>query len=93
MVAGEAPWRQRFRAAQVSFPAWARDAPDRLIYTANAGGKWEVYAWDYRANAHRQVTDREEGTAACAIDPLGRSIWWFDDARGNEFGRWLAEPF
>jgi acetyl esterase/lipase len=93
MAMAEAPWRQRFRAAQLSFPEWARDAPDRLVYTSNAGGKWEVYAWDVRAHAHRQVTDREEGTATGAIDPLGRSIWWFDDARGNEFGRWLAEPF
>src|SRR5439155_21954037 len=26
-------------------------------------------------------------------DPLGRTIWWFDDITGNERGRWMVEPF
>jgi dipeptidyl aminopeptidase/acylaminoacyl peptidase len=77
----------------MTLPTWARDAPDRLLYASNDGGKWELYAWDRAADEHRQVTDRSEGTLGGAIDPTGRWIWWFDDDRGNEFGRWMVEPF
>jgi acetyl esterase/lipase len=89
----EAAWRRRFRAARMTLPDWARDDPGRLLYASNAGGKWELYAWDRRTDAHRQVTDRPEGTLAGGLDPTGRTIWWFDDDRGNEFGRWMVEPF
>ncbi len=68
----EATWRRRFRAPSLSLPVWARDDPDRLVYRTNAGGKWENYAWDRRANAHRQVTDRPEGTVGATLDPTGR---------------------
>lgn len=89
----EAPWRRRFRAARMSLPVWALDAPQRLLYLSNASGKWEIYAWDRAADRHRQVTDRPEGTLAAALDPTGEWIWWFDDERGNEHGRWVVEPF
>ena len=31
----EARWRARFTAPRVSLPQWARDAPDRCLYTSN----------------------------------------------------------
>ena len=93
MTFEEAPWRRRFRAARITLPSWARDAPDRLLYASNAGGKWEIYAWDRTLDRHRQVTDRAEGTMAGTLDPAGRRIWWFDDQAGDEFGRWMVEPF
>lgn len=64
----EAAWRRRFRAPRIWFPTWARDEPQRVLYASNASGKWEIYAWDRRADPHRQVTDRLEGTLA---GPLG----------------------
>ena len=30
-----------------------------------------------------------EGT----LDPQGEQVWWFDDTDGDEFGRWMVEPF
>ena len=30
---------------------------------------------------------------AGALDPTGERIWWFDDERGDEFGRWIVDPF
>jgi len=72
---------------------WARDRPDRLLYASNAGGKWELYTWDRERDRHRQVTDRPEGTMRGRLDPGGEWIWWFDDDKGNEFGRWMIEPF
>jgi acetyl esterase/lipase len=89
----EAAWRRRFRAPRVSLPSWARDDPERLLYSSNAGGKWELYVWDRRAGTHRQVTNRPEGTMAGRLDPTGRHVWWLDDERGNEFGRWAVAPF
>lgn len=89
----EATWRRRFRAPRVSLPAWARDEPDRLLYSSNASGKWELYTWDRTIHAHRQVTTRPEGTMRGQLDPTGQQIWWFDDDRGSEFGRWVVEPF
>jgi len=89
----EANWRRRYRAASLSLPRWARLAPERLLYTSNAGGKTEVYAWDRGAGSHRQATDRPEGTARAALEPAGERIWWFDDDRGSERGVWRVEPF
>jgi dipeptidyl aminopeptidase/acylaminoacyl peptidase len=95
-VATEAPWKRRYRAARTNFPLWALDDPDHLLYLSNAGGRFEVYAWDRLAGTHRQVTDRPEGTGyrvPSHLDPSGQNIWWFDDAKGNELGRYVREPF
>ena len=89
----EAPWRTRFRAPTITLPMWARDNSDRLLYGTNAGGKWEVYAWDRTSDTHRQVTDRPAGTQGGALDPAGENIYWFDDGRGSEMGVWMVEPF
>ena len=89
----ETPWRRRFRAPRVSLPAWARDEPDRLLYSSNESGKWELCTWDRKTGVHRQVTSRPEGTIRGQLDPAGQQIWWFDDNRGSEFGRWVVEPF
>ncbi|MEX2046678.1 MAG: alpha/beta fold hydrolase [Chloroflexota bacterium] len=92
----EATWKRRFRAPVVMFPTWAREKPDRLLYLSNAGGKFEVYAWDKATGDRRQVTDRAEGTGyrvSSRLDPRGEWIWWFDDEKGNELGRWVREPW
>lgn len=89
----ESRWRARFTAPQVSLPQWARDAPDRCLYTSNASGTWEVYAWDRATGIHRQVTDRPHGTHIATVAPDGEQVWWFADTDGDEFGSWVAEPF
>jgi dipeptidyl aminopeptidase/acylaminoacyl peptidase len=95
-VATETAWKRRYRAARVSFPTWARDDADHLLYLSNASGRFEVYAWDRRTGIHRQVTDRPEGTGyrvPSHLDPSGAATWWFDDAKGNELGRFVREAF
>jgi acetyl esterase/lipase len=89
----EAAWRRRFRAARTTLPAWADEAPERLVYAANHPGKWELFAWDRAAGTQRQLTDRREGTLEGHIDPAGEHIWWFDDTDGDELGRWMVQPF
>ncbi|MGH3980186.1 MAG: prolyl oligopeptidase family serine peptidase [Pseudonocardiaceae bacterium] len=91
--AAEARWRARFTAPRVSLPGWARDASDRCLYTSNASGTWEVYAWDRMTGTHRRVTDRPHGTHICALPPDGEHVWWFADTDGDEFGSWVVEPF
>ncbi|MGW2867203.1 S9 family peptidase [Kitasatospora sp. NPDC001119] len=86
-------WEQRFRAARVSLPDWAEDAPDRSLYVSNATGTYEVYAWDRTTGAHRRVTDRPNGTTDAELSPDGDWVWWFDDHDGDEFGVWRRQPF
>ena len=59
-------WEQRFRAASVGFPHWARHAPDRLVLSSNESGAWQVYAWDRVTGLRRQVTDDPIGVAGGA---------------------------
>jgi dienelactone hydrolase len=89
----ERRWRARFTAARMSRPGWARDAPDRSLYTSNVSGTTEVYTWDRATGVHRQVTDRKSGTYAATLPPDGETVWWFADTDGDEFGHWVAEPY
>jgi len=93
MTSPAAPWEQRFRAARVSLPEWARDAPDRCLYVANPTGTFELYAWDRTAGSSRQVTSRAAGTTDGALTPDGGQVWWFDDHDGDEHGSWRRQPF
>lgn len=86
-------WKARFRAARISLPAWAVDAPHRCVYLSNASGTFEIYTWDRSSGATRQVTDRPNGTLIGTIDPTGRWVWWFADTDGDEFGVWMRQPF
>jgi dipeptidyl aminopeptidase/acylaminoacyl peptidase len=96
VTAIETAWKRRYRAARTSFPVWARDDADHLLYLSNVGGRFEVYAWNRLIGTHRQVTDRPEGTGyrvPSRLDPSGQNIWWFDDTKGDELGRFVREPF
>src|SRR4051812_37831427 len=92
----EPAWKRRFRAPRIIRWLWSRDDADRVIYLTNSSGKFEVHTWDRRAGTHRQLTDRTEGTGyrvPSRLEPSGRHVWWWDDAKGNELGRWVREPF
>lgn len=86
-------WEQRFRAARVSLPDWAEDAPDRSLFVSNATGTYELYAWDRATGEQRQVTDRPNGTTDGVLTPDGEAVWWFADTDGDEFGVWMRQPF
>lgn len=89
----EERWKARFRAARVSLPAWALDAPHRCLYLSNASGTFEIYTWDRLSGVTRQVTDRPNGTIIGTIDPTGQWVWWFADSDGDEYGVWMRQPF
>ena len=89
----EERWQARFGAPRVTLPVWARQAPARAVYRSNASGAWEVYAWDRSGGSARQATARPKGTSHGALDPTGQWIWWFSDTDGDEWGRWMRQPF
>ncbi|WP_069171862.1 S9 family peptidase [Streptomyces griseus] len=101
VAAGETPpggaeppeWEQRFRAARVSLPEWAEDAPDRALFVSNATGTYELYTWDRATGKQRQATDRPNGTTDGVLTPDGEAVWWFADTDGDEFGVWMRQPF
>ncbi|KUO09870.1 alpha/beta fold hydrolase [Streptomyces sp. DSM 15324] len=67
-----------------------RDAR-RMVLTADADGRCEVFTWDAATRTTRQVTDRPGGTVHCAVD-ADAYVWWFDeDADGR--GHWWFQPF
>src|SRR5919108_4469807 len=89
----EAAWRLRYRAATATLPGWGIDAPDRLTYASNQSGSWQVHAWDRATGTSRQVTDHPTGVIRCAVTADGAGVVWFQDARGDEIGRWQLQPF
>ncbi|GAA3748978.1 S9 family peptidase [Salinactinospora qingdaonensis] len=86
-------WQDRFRAAKISLPSWARNAPQRCLFRSNASGTWEIYTWDRESGEQRQATKRRQGTMVGVLDPTGEWVWWFDDTDGDEFGVWRRQPF
>ncbi|MFF3934785.1 S9 family peptidase [Streptomyces phaeofaciens] len=63
----------------------------RMVLTADADGRCEVFTWDAATRSTRQVTDRPAGTVHRAID-ADAYVWWFDeDAEGR--GHWWFQPF
>jgi dipeptidyl aminopeptidase/acylaminoacyl peptidase len=92
-VADLPEWERRFRAPSIGFPRWARDAPGRLAVASNESGAWQVYAWDLETGARRQVTDDPIGVPGGAVTHDGSGVVWFEDATGDEVGRWMVEPF
>jgi len=86
-------WELRFRAPQVTFPRWARDAPERLVYSSNSSGSWQLWAWDRAVGTRRQVTDHPIGVLHGVVTPDGARVVWFHDDSGDESGRWVCLPF
>ena len=48
-------WELRFRAAVMTFPRWAREAPERLTVVTNESGAYQVYAWDRVRGTRRRL--------------------------------------
>lgn len=92
-TAEEPAWVRRFRAARVSLPAWALEAPARTCYITNASGVFQVVSWDLDTGESVQLTDKPTGVAGAQPTPDGEHVAWFDDHAGDEIGRYVAQPF
>ncbi|HEX9495049.1 MAG TPA: S9 family peptidase, partial [Candidatus Limnocylindria bacterium] len=92
----EPAWKRRFRGPRFSFPQWARDRSERIVYGGNHEGTFEVYVLDLATSTERRLTSRAEGTGyriPPRIAPQGDEVWWWDDAGGSERGVWRVQPF
>ncbi|MEU3413133.1 alpha/beta fold hydrolase [Streptomyces sp. NPDC006658] len=79
---------QVYRAA---LPEVCAADPAKMVFTADAEGRCEVFAWDAGARRARQVTRRPRGTLHGAVD-RDAHVWWFDeDPHGA--GCWRFQPF
>lgn len=86
-------WEQRLRAPVAVLPRWSPAAPQHCVYASNETGVWQVHAWNVATGERRQVTRSDVGVTDGSPSFDGESVLWFDDATGDESGRWLAQPF
>lgn len=91
--ATESRWQARFSAVRISLPMPARNSQDRAVFVSNESGRYQLYCWDVAGGRRLQGTDRVEGTTVGVLSANGHGLWWFDDSDGDEFGRWMAQPF
>ena len=88
-----APWKQRFRVANVRWTQLAEERLERGLAVSNRSGRYQLHAWDVPTGELRQLTDRPEGVVSGFIAPDGRHIYHLDDAGGNEVGHLVRVPF
>ncbi|MGH2592300.1 MAG: prolyl oligopeptidase family serine peptidase, partial [Anaerolineae bacterium] len=88
-----APWKQRFRAPNISWTQLAKAAPTRGLVVSNPSGVDQLYAWHAPTGELRQLTQRPEGTPFGFISADGRYVYYHDDQHGDEIGHYVRVPF
>ena len=86
-------WERRFRAPILAFPAWATDAPDRLVLASTESGSYQLHAWDRTTGERRQVTEDPVGVLEGRPTRDGSGVIWFHDETGAESGSYVIAPF
>jgi pimeloyl-ACP methyl ester carboxylesterase len=86
-------WERRFRAPNVSFPHWARDSPERLVFWSTESGIYQVHVWDRATGERRRVTDHPVGVLSGALTSDGERVLFWQDETGSEAGQWYSELF
>ncbi|MFI7246022.1 alpha/beta hydrolase family protein [Streptomyces qinglanensis] len=88
---GAAENERGYRVYRPVIPEVCPADPDRMVLSADAGGRCEVFAHDAATGRTRQVTDRPHGTLHGTLDRDG-AVWWFDeDLEGR--GVWRVQDF
>lgn len=89
----ERRWRGRLTAVRMTLPQPARDQADHTVLVSNASGTFQLMTWNAGGGEPIQATDRPNGTTTGVLSADGRSLWWFDDHDGDEFGSWCFQDF
>ncbi|MCB9455265.1 MAG: S9 family peptidase [Anaerolineaceae bacterium] len=92
-VRDDAPWKQRFRAPAIAWSAVASQNPERGVVCTNRDGIFQLYAWDVPSGKLTRVTDQPAGVMMGVIAADGNSIYYHQDAQGNEIGHYVRVPF
>ncbi|MEU8890553.1 alpha/beta fold hydrolase [Streptomyces sp. NPDC048442] len=85
---GSAP---SYRVFRPELPEVCATDPARMVFTADAQGRCEVFTWDAGTSTARQVTDRPGGTLHCSID-ADAHVWWFEED-AHAVGKWRFQAF
>ncbi|OIK06312.1 S9 family peptidase [Streptomyces monashensis] len=80
-----------YRVFVATLPDVCPADPRRMVFTADSGGRCEVFTWDAAVRCVRQVTDSADGTAHRAIDAEGY-VWWFEED-ATDSGHWWFQHF
>jgi dipeptidyl aminopeptidase/acylaminoacyl peptidase len=86
-------WEQRYRAPTLTLPHWSRDAPDRVVYSTNESGIWQVHALDVATGHTSQVSDHPVGVMEGYASLDGSEVVFWQEDTGDETGRWLARAW
>ncbi len=86
-------WERRFRGTTPSLPTWSRHAPDRLVFTSNHDGDYQVYTYRPGGPAPRCVSAVPIGVEDGMPSADGSEAVWFQDDTGDEQGRWVTAAF
>jgi dienelactone hydrolase len=85
-------WERRFLAPIVGFFDWSPLAPERIVYSTDLTGIWQIHSWDRSSGKRLQVTDNPVGITTGFPTLDGKEVVWFEDDTGDESGLWLARP-
>jgi dienelactone hydrolase/Tol biopolymer transport system component len=89
----DAPWKQRFRAAEVYSSRIAPLAPTKGVLVDNRSGTMQWNRWDVPSNKLTQITSTPGGhTLFLTMSPDGQWVYYLDDKQGNEIGHYVRMP-
>ncbi|HEY1016965.1 MAG TPA: prolyl oligopeptidase family serine peptidase [Herpetosiphonaceae bacterium] len=91
--AGEALWKQRYRAIGIWYGATARLAPERGLVISAATGAPQLYAWEVASGALRQLTFQPDGVVEGTLAPDGGYVYYLRDQAGGESGHYVRVPW
>ncbi len=83
-------WRRRFLAAQVGFPAWSAQRPERLFHLGDGDGSTQLWCHDLASGRSSRLTDQAVGVESFVVLPDGSGAAWWSDDTGSEHGAWVV---
>ncbi len=86
-------WKDRAQAKLVSNTQFAALNPTRGLVTADHDGLPQLHAWDVTTGAFRPLTDKPGGVGFGLLSPDGAFVYYMDDTKGSEIGRYVRVPF
>jgi len=60
---------------------------------SNEHGSLQAWSHDLDTGERRRLSDEHVGVEEALVTPDGSRVAWWQDATGNEHGRWVAAPF
>jgi dienelactone hydrolase len=86
-------WGRRFSVTSFGLPVWAGGAqPGLCALSSPVDGVDQAFLWDDTSWELSQVSDGPDNVRLVAPDPTGRWIWWWEDGKHQERGRWMRWP-